>query len=418
MVKDARPNDADEMTDPVARRLVFHVAGYDPMSAETAHHRFTRELGRFRTTWGTSAEAGPLAIGDDVASWTARATGPGWAVEAEVRWLRWDDVMARLHRLSTPVRLGRGLAAFADFARGGALRGYARHNWRYALFFLYPVVLLLLFVALGTAVGMMVARLTGWTSLGLLAGGAAFLATLQWARRGMRLDHLFDDWIFAREHIRHPDPVLLARLDRIAADVVAAARGGEVDEVLMIGHSLGAVLAVEIMDRALKLDPALGEAGAAVSLATVGSSVPKIGLHRDASRLREALGRVGSAERLSWVDYQAYADVMNFHKLHPVRGLGAGTRGPLVRLVPIRKVLHPHYYRKIRTNLLRVHNQFVSGNDVRSIYDYFMLVCGPCTLETLARAENGAADCVAPDGSLVREPPRRYVARPGLDRLP
>lgn len=406
------------MPDPVARRLVFHVAGYDPMSVETAHRRFTRELARFRSTWGLAAEAGRTTVHEDVATWPVSAAGRDWSAETEVRWLRWEDVMARLEHMSMPTRLGRGLVAFADFVRGGALWGYARHNWRYALFFLYPVVLLLLFGLAGIVVGRLVAGWTGTWWLGFALGLAAFAGVLQWARRGMRLDHLFDDWIFAREYIRAPDPILSARLERIAGDVVAAARSGEVDEVLILGHSLGAVLAVDILDRALARDPALGMSGATVSLATVGSSIPKLGFHRSAERLRAVLGRVGAAQAVSWVDYQAYADVMNFHKLHPVRGLGAGIRGPLVRLVPIRKVLHPDYYRRIRTNLLRVHNQFVSANDVRSIYDYFMLVCGPCTLERLARSPDGAADCVTLDGSLVREPLPSYVARPGLDRLP
>ena len=406
------------MTDPVARRLVFHVAGYDPMSAETAHHRFTRELARFRATWGVSAQAGPLTLEDDVATWPVEAQGPDWSVAAEVRWLRWEEVMARLHAMSTPQRLLRGFATFADFIRAGALRHYVRHNWRYALFFVYPAFQVFLFAAIGALVGWGAALLSGWAWLGIGAGVAAFAGILQWARRRTRLDHLFDDWIFAREQVRNPDPGLAARLERIAQEIVAVARAGEVDEVLVLGHSLGAVLAVEIVDRALARDPMLGTHGTAVSFATVGSSIPKLGFHGGAERLRGMLARVGGASHVTWVDYQAHADVMNFHKLHPVRGLGAGERGPLVRLVSIRRMLDEAYYRDIRTNLLRVHNQFVSGNQARCIYDYFMLVCGPRTLETLGRAGEGAADCLAPDGSLVRPAPSGYVARAGLDRLP
>lgn len=406
------------MTDPVARRLAFHIAGYDPMSAETACHRFTRELRRFRTAWNVTADVGPLRVAEDVADWRVLTSGRDWSVESEVRWLRWDDVMARLAGLSMPVRLARGFAAFGDFVQGGAFRSYAGHNWRYALFFLYPILLVALFALAGIVVGWVATAATGWVSLGIVLGVAAFVAALQWGRHGLRLDHLLDDWIFAREHIREPDPVLCKRLDRLAEDVVSAVRSGEFDEVLLIGHSLGAVLAIEIVDKALSRDPELGRGATVVSLATVGSSIPKLGFHRAAQPLRDMLGRVGASEGVTWVDYQAYVDVMNFHKLHPVRGLGAGVRGPLVRFVPIRKVLNPDYYRRIRKNLLRVHNQFVSGNDVRSVYDYFMLICGPRNLAAAAGAENGAADHVAADGSLVRESPKHYIARPGLDRLP
>jgi surfactin synthase thioesterase subunit len=44
----------------------------------------------------------------------------------------------------------------------------------------------------------------------------------------------------------------------LAAELVAAASNSAANEILVKGHSLGAVLAVDLLDRALKLDPALG----------------------------------------------------------------------------------------------------------------------------------------------------------------
>ena len=84
------------MPDPVARRLVFHVAGYDPMSAETAHHRFSRELARFRSTWGLAAEAGSLTVREDVATWPVSATGRDWSFVHRGLGAKWD----------TPLTLG------------------------------------------------------------------------------------------------------------------------------------------------------------------------------------------------------------------------------------------------------------------------------------------------------------------------
>jgi hypothetical protein len=47
-------------------------------------------------------------------------------------------------------------------------------------------------------------------------------------------------------------------------------------------------------------------------------------------------------------------------------------------------------YHRIRRNFYRVHNQFISGNDRRTAYDYFMLVCGPLSAESQVRLPNGA----------------------------
>jgi pimeloyl-ACP methyl ester carboxylesterase len=69
-------------------------------------------------------------------------------------------------------------------------------------------------------------------------------------RRAGSIFHLFDEWIFSRTYIRGGDPILDRRPDLIARQMVATARAPEVDEILIFGHSLGAVLGAELLDRA------------------------------------------------------------------------------------------------------------------------------------------------------------------------
>jgi hypothetical protein len=45
----------------IARRHVFHVAGYDPYDIAAQHRRFRRELAKFETTWNVSAAASDMA---------------------------------------------------------------------------------------------------------------------------------------------------------------------------------------------------------------------------------------------------------------------------------------------------------------------------------------------------------------------
>lgn len=404
----------------IAKRLIFHVGGYDFLTPEAAHHRFGRELRRFERTWSAAATLQEPVVGEDVAAWQVTASGPNWRVDAELRWVRWDDVVHAADRRPVWRRLPLGFLAAADFILGGALWGYLRASWRYAVFFLYPFVLVALLALLAGWAGRLVAGASGSGLLGAAAGVAAFLLLLRWPARRLYALHLFDDWIFSRDYIRRGDPVLEARLERVAGEVAAAARGGQADEVLVIGHSLGAVLAADLVDRALRLDPGLGREGAPVALVTVGSSIPKIGLHRGASRFRAALRRLASAPGLLWAEYQALSDVMNFYKKNPMAVLGmAEAGGPIVRPVRISRMLDPDYYRRIRADFFRLHLQFVSANDRRAAYDYFMLVCGPVPVADQVRSTEGAVPLLGPDGALLAtgrleeagEPPARATPR-------
>jgi hypothetical protein len=58
-------------------------------------------------------------------------------------------------------------------------------------------------------------------------------------------------------------------------------------------------------------------------------------------------------------------------------------------------------YRSIRLRFFRVHCQFISGNDKRALYDYFMLVCGPVSAKSQTIAADGALSMIGDDGALV-----------------
>jgi hypothetical protein len=338
-------------------------------------------------------------------------------VETEVRLVRWDDVIAAAEHQSLWRRIPEGLLAFGDFLVSGAFVGYLRSNWRYAAFFLYPYLLFAVLTALAWGAGRLAYAASGSWLLGLALGAAAFVALMQGPGRWFYLPHLFDDWIFARRYLRAPDAAFEARLDRVAAEIVAAARKGQADEILVVGHSLGAVLAVDLLDRALRIDPDLGLSGPRVALLTVGSSILKLGFHRGATRLRAALARVAGAPGLFWGEYQALTDVMNFYKSDPIADLGLPGRGPEVRIVRISRMLQPATYKRFRRNFFRVHCQFVSGNDLRAPYDYFMMLCGPLPAEELVRSRDGAVTAFDAAGALLAEP-RETDAAPATPQTP
>jgi hypothetical protein len=391
----------------VFKRLVFHVGGYDPITPHAgAQRRFVREIARFQLIWSVKASIDGLHDGADPMKWNVATTGPNWRVETDYRLVRWDDVIETFSRRTIFWRIPLGIIAFLDFVVSGALRGYLRTSWHYAGFFLYPFVMFGALILVTFLIGVLALKASGSIPVGMVVFVLLLAALLAGPWRRLHLDTLFDDWSFSREYVRKGNRILEQRLDRLAAEIVAATSVSDADELLVIGHSLGAVLAVDLLDRALTLDPAFGLRKIPVTFLTIGSSVLKIGLHRGATRFRAAVARVALSPGIFWGDYQARVDIMNFYNTNPIAEMGLQTNGgPVVRLVEFGRMLEHAMYRRIRRKFYRLHCQFISGNDRRAPYDYFMLVCGPVSAKSQTLAADGAVSMIGEDGALIGAPP-------------
>ncbi|MEA2821489.1 MAG: hypothetical protein QOJ86_3493, partial [Bradyrhizobium sp.] len=289
----------------VAKRLVFHLGGYDPITPHaSAQRRFVRELGRFEATWSVKTSIDSLQEGIDQTKCRVVTRGPNWHVETDYHVIRWDDVIENFGRQTFWRRVQLGVIAFVDFIAAGAFRGYLRTSWYYAGFFLYPFVMFDTMIATAIAAGVFamvkIRSVLIAIASGLLVLAALFLGPWRW----LHLNTLFDDWIFARDYIRNGNTPLDQRLDGIAREMIVAARSADADELVVVGHSLGAVLAIDLLDRALQLDPTFGVTGTPVTLLSIGSSILKIGVHRGAGRFRAAAERVARAPGIFWGDYQ------------------------------------------------------------------------------------------------------------------
>lgn len=370
------------------RRFVF-LGGYYPHTPEESFRRFTRGLAHFSAAWTIRADAAGLAQAESAVRWQVEAGGPGWRQETAVHLFRWDDLITADRSRSWLTRLPLGLATFLDVVFSGTLLRYIIVSWRYALFFLYPFLLL----AVLLAGAWLLAGLIPWTGLRPLAALLLGVGLIAMLGHRLLIDHLIDDWIYAVRLIRKGDSAAAARLDQLAATLIAAHH----DELVIFGHSLGAVHGACLIDRLLALAPD----GPPIRFATAGSSVLKVALHPAAREIRAVIGRIAASPRVVWVDFQAHNDAMNFYKAEPVTTLKLAGQPAVIRPVRFSALLSKARYRRIRRNFFRLHSQFISANDRRGRYDYYMVCCGPFPLETLAGDQNGALNWIDETGGLT-----------------
>lgn len=388
----------------VKKRCFLCVGGYEPVGPDWWHERFVRELARFEKTWNADAEASkPVASdADGLANWKIETRGPNWRVQTDFVLLRWDDFVSVDFARSNLERVPRGILALGDFIASGAAYRYLRSSVRYFLFFLYPLILLAGLISTAAAIPYLLTRfgLPIPAPLAALLAIAAFVGLLYWPGRLLLFHYLLDDWIFAQELVHQSRAGLDQRIDRFARELVERARDRSYDEVVVSGQSLGGALMMEIVDRALKLDPALGKHGPVLWLMSTGSSLLKIALHPKAEWIRAATGRVADAPSVNWVEYQAIVDVISFYKTDPVVEMGLADRErPIVQQVKIRRMLEPATYKRFWGNFFRLHRQFVMGNELRYFYDYFQICCGPAPLALRVEQRDRLCEAFAEDGS-------------------
>jgi hypothetical protein len=395
----------------VARRHVFFVAGYDPIDPVAQHRRFRREAAQFRATWNATTAISELEQSADgrTAHWSVTARGPNWQAETVYELLCWHDIVLADIARSPPRRLFEAMVSFGDYLISGTLLRFFRAFWRFGFFFLAPFVEVALFGIVAVVFGQVIAAALApndalfalaWLALSV----GLFALLLQWPGRRWRVGQALALFVFARDYVyRRSD--IDERVDGFAKRLVDSARADAVDEILIVGHSIGAAIAVDAIARALALDPDLGRHGPTLCLLTAGGTIPQVTLHPAADWLRARVHRVVDESAIAWAEFQARDDTINFYRFDPVTLTGIFDDGahkkPQIRRVHLHEMLTTATFRRHRWHFMRLHYQFVMANERRSMYDYFMLVCGPLPFATTLAAPRGPAELFAEDGSCV-----------------
>ena len=404
---------------PAWRRLVMFFPGHDPTDMNYHHARFAYQAKLFGDLWSVGTKV-TGRLDDDrqpYARWEVDSLGANWATHTDYRLLRWEDIVVELDERPDPVRLWQGFGGLWDFLRGGAARGYFRASPRYGLFFFFPYVIVGLFAVAGGlagwgagwAAGHILPSVLAW-ALGLAVGVGVFFGLFHRPGRDWRLHQALDDWDLARDYLHDDTPELDARLDGFAEVLLEEARSGAHDEILLVGHSLGATLILGVLDRALDRDPAFAAGRTRIGLLTCGATIPKLALHARGAKVRRQAERISALPELRWAEYQARHDSINFYKFHPVTLQPTAfeapePREPQLRNANLKEMLSPEKLHRLRWKAMRLHYQFLLANERRAPYDYFMFILGPLPFAEITSRPEGPMVRFAPDGSLVPEPP-------------
>lgn len=395
------PGLADAVAGPVKRRHIFYVPGYDPEGSSRYRMLFVRELARYTKRFAEPKRAisrATLSADGTVQSWRVAAQPETQGAETTYDVLLWDDLVRTDFGRRRPFSVALLLMGTLQTLASGLMIRFYRLNWKYGNVILYPLVMVLILALCTLAIATFVHAHLG-TAFGHSLGWplwitmpAGLLIALAWIKameaflNRIYFWQLLNDWVFNWQHGQGWRPDYEQRLDAFTDHVLARCAGlvagDEPDEILILGHSSGAMTAVEVAARVLARNGRLGTGSTTLALVTLGSGLPLVAMQRRAQRLRDEITSLVTSQRLVWADFQAPQDWMNFPGFNPVTHLDLDLRGrlatnPLVRSARFREIISAETYRKVRWRPFRMHFQFLLANDQRGYYDFFAMTLGP-----------------------------------------
>lgn len=394
----------------VKRRTVFYIPGFDPF-----HPRRYRELYRRESAAQARISGYEIAqSADGSVAWNVTARIDGCKVESRIEVLLWADIVKASMAQGIGATYFQMLRTAWIYIQSGALWRLAGLRKGPVIAALYPVGMLLVQALIALAICVLSAWLGG-ALLGVLGGTGAFAGLVKlglglcvgWGclRLFKSWDHrlyayyLMQDYAFSACESGRTPPQLADRLAEFAVRIEAALES-EADEVLLVGHSSGAHLGVQVLAALLRRRPDI-EPGR-LSFLSLGQVVPMVSFLPEAWDLRRDLSELARKEAITWVDVTAPGDGCAFALCDPVgvsgvalaRAREQGAR-PLVLSAAFTRTLSPERWSELRWRFFRLHFQYLCAFDRPGDYDYFQITAGPLTLAERYAGRRNSPSCIS-----------------------
>jgi hypothetical protein len=378
------------VTRAVQARRVYYISGFDPRGAAFYHRLYRDEASKQSIHHDAQIRVGQRsrseAQGD---TWSVEADWGSTSVSTEYRFLAWDDIVREHWEPNLFKLLFECIKASAQYVKCGAFRSL-RQTFRGPLYtVLYPVAYFLLLITASLLFGYGVAHFVGAAfPIGALAllpavavGGGIFFAGTRIAER-VGILWLLRIYLFVYKWGAQGVPALEARMNRFAETIVRDQAEHPCDEVLVVGHSVGSMVAVSVAAHLAETLPAAHRKN--LTLLTLGQCIPLLSLVPAATAFRQALARLAQAKDIPWLDMHARADSLCFSQANPLDASGvAGQKigRPVKQVVRPFRMFDAAEYARIRRDKLRLHFQYLMASAHPDEYDYFRMTAGPDRIE-------------------------------------
>lgn len=365
------------------RRHVFYVTGYDPRGPAFYHALLKREA---RVAKSRGLET--LHVRSLKQTWAHGFACECSATEAPqldicYEFLSITDIIAKYFHASIIWTLMRSFRLLFVMLASGFLWRNFRKAPKFAIFSLYPFALIFLLALLSLLpVGISYA-LSGMKVLPIVGSIALFAVFCLWIRQNdhrFYLFYLLGDFFFSHAVVTGRNLDLKRRMQefsRRVEDVVNSADAKT--EILIVGHSSGALLAVQL---AAEVSRRVEKASKAqISLLTLGGQ-SSLGFFWNAESFAADVAQLAATPCLAWRDIFAPQDVICSGRFDSVAQLTrAENRGGYsLHSARFKEALTPVSYGRMRFDFFKLHMQYLRATETDRGFSFLSIITSPVRL--------------------------------------
>lgn len=366
----------------VRRRLVLYLSGFDPRGVRYYHQLYRAEAQKQADVSGYRMEVSKRErIDEHLHFWNVRHTANGQATDTDYVYAEWDDIV-RAFWVKQPVKLAWvTLTASWRALRAGVFAKTFQWSWPAGVTATMPaiLILILLLVSLGFgAIGYWQFGLPG-AALGLAAGlGLLWLA--------YQLEQKFNlTWVgrilsFHEREEQSRTGALDQRRESFGTYLREKLADPGLDEILVVGHSYGAALAIAVVARALEAKSADAPK---LSLLTLGQTIMWLAWLPEAKAMRAEIAAVADSDAVDWLDISAPPDGACFALVDPYTAIGdrnSDRQNPKMLNAKFHEIMPAREFDRKSRDWMRLHFQYIMATAQPAEYDFFAITSGPETL--------------------------------------
>lgn len=367
----------------VRKRIVYYLSGFDPRGVRQYHSIYKEHSFRQSKINGMHIVIGRRnKIGKHLYGWTIEAKDGIDDVQTEYRFLSWDDIIRR--------EWSRGLSSYykdlffciITYVFSGLILSFAKVSPKQMMAAFYPVLYLIGGAFGAYSLSSFLSGFIGGLS-GIFLGAAVFIAILILLERiGNQIGvfWLLRIYAFSVRWGRDEIKGIEDRLDLFAQELASTVDSGKADEVLLISHSVGTILSISVLARALSINK---HGWGKFTMVTLGECIPLVSFQPGAERYRSEMAQIMAKEEIFWIDYTSPIDgacfpLHNFVKSAGIEGKTAFQ--PIFRSPRFHKLYDKIRYSKLRRDWYTTHFLYLMSNERAGEYDFFAFTAGSKTM--------------------------------------
>jgi hypothetical protein len=363
----------------VKKRVVYYLSGFDPRGVRWYHSLYKEHAAKQSQINGMVISVGPRKkLHNHLFEWKIESTDHDCKVETDYRFMSWDDIIRQEWSSEIMTYYKDVIYCIVAYIFTGLVWSFAKASPKQMMAAFYPVIYLLGGLAAALYGAMIVFDIVGgW--IGAASGIAVALTILVAMERfgnHIGVFWLLRIYVFSVRWGRGEVDAIEKRLDHFANEISKSLlEENEADEVLLISHSVGTILSVSALARALKKSETGWEK---FSMITLGECIPLLSFQPKAIHYRSELASIALNSKILWIDYTSPIDgacfpLHNYIKSSEISNIAVNFQ---LKSTRFHTLFDKIKYKQLRKDWYATHFLYLMSTQKEGSYDFYKFTAG------------------------------------------